>query len=170
MGGESASAVPVIDLGSMSAAFPLRDVELILAETNRASQRKRKLPAELMTYYVIALGLLASVGARRSAVCSAAIEPAPDGQVSWRAKRPSPRRDSDSEPSRYGVCTKSMCAQSLDARSGARGMRRGGWSRSTPRLCACSTLLRMSSDSGVHGLRGQERLNRLVGMRCRTQM
>jgi hypothetical protein len=61
---ESASAVPVIDLGSMSTAFPLGDIERILAETKRASQRKRKLPAELMTYYVIALGLLASVGAR----------------------------------------------------------------------------------------------------------
>jgi hypothetical protein len=64
VGRESVSAVPMIDLGAMSAAFPLRDVERILAETKRASQRKRKLPAELMTYYVIALGLLASVGAR----------------------------------------------------------------------------------------------------------
>jgi hypothetical protein len=48
----------------MSAAFPLADVERILAETNRTSQRRRKLPAYMMTYYVIALGLLASVGAR----------------------------------------------------------------------------------------------------------
>jgi hypothetical protein len=64
MGRASGGAVPAIDLGEMSSAFPLRDVERILEETNRTSQRKRKLPAYLMTYYVIALGLLASVGAR----------------------------------------------------------------------------------------------------------
>jgi hypothetical protein len=55
---------PVIDLGSMSSAFPLGDVERILEETNRSSRRKRKLPAYLMTYYVIALGLMASMGTR----------------------------------------------------------------------------------------------------------
>lgn len=55
---------PVIDLGSMSSAFPLGDVERILEETNRSSLRKRKLPAYVMTYYVIALGLMASVGTR----------------------------------------------------------------------------------------------------------
>jgi hypothetical protein len=55
---------PVIDLGSMSSAFPLEDVERILEETNRSSRRKRKLPAYVMTYYVIALGLMASVGTR----------------------------------------------------------------------------------------------------------
>jgi hypothetical protein len=64
MGRKGVGAVPAIDLGSMSAAFPLADVERILAETNRTSQRKRKLPAYVTTYYVIALGLLASVGAR----------------------------------------------------------------------------------------------------------
>jgi Insertion element 4 transposase N-terminal/Transposase DDE domain len=55
---------PVFDLGSMSSAFPLRDVERILEETNRSSLRNRKLPAYVMTYYVIALGLMASVGTR----------------------------------------------------------------------------------------------------------
>ena len=64
MGRGRGVAVPAINLGSMSEAFPLRDVEQILAETNRCSQRKRKLPAYLMTYYVIALGLLTSVGTR----------------------------------------------------------------------------------------------------------
>lgn len=55
---------PVIDLGSMSSAYPLTDVQRILEETKRSSLRKRKLPAYLMTYYVIALGLMASVGTR----------------------------------------------------------------------------------------------------------
>jgi hypothetical protein len=59
-----AGVAPVIDLGSMSSAFPLGDVERILEETNRSSRRKRKLPAYVMTYYVIALGLMASVGTR----------------------------------------------------------------------------------------------------------
>jgi hypothetical protein len=52
MGGVSGGAVPAIDLGEMSSAFPLRDVERILEETNRTRRRKRKLPAYLMTYYV----------------------------------------------------------------------------------------------------------------------
>jgi hypothetical protein len=65
MAGEGVNGVaPAIDLGSMSSAFPLGDVERILEETNRSSQRKRKLPAYVMTYYVIALGLMASVGTR----------------------------------------------------------------------------------------------------------
>lgn len=57
-------AAPVIDLGSMSSAFPLADVQRILEETKRSSQRRRKLPAYMMTYYVIALGLMASEGTR----------------------------------------------------------------------------------------------------------
>lgn len=57
---------PVIDLGSMSSAFPLADVKRILEETNRSSQRKRKLPAYVMTYYVIALGLMSSRGTREA--------------------------------------------------------------------------------------------------------
>lgn len=65
MAGEGVNgAAPVIDLGSMSSAFPMADVQRILEETNRSSIRKRKLPAYLMTYYVIALGLMASVGTR----------------------------------------------------------------------------------------------------------
>jgi hypothetical protein len=55
---------PVIDLGSMSSAFPLTAVEQILEQTGRMSLRKRKLPAYLVTYMVIALGLMASEGAR----------------------------------------------------------------------------------------------------------
>ena len=57
-------AAPVFDLGSMSSAFPLADVERILEETNRSSRRKRKLPAYVMTYFVIALGLMSSRGTR----------------------------------------------------------------------------------------------------------
>lgn len=45
-------------------AFPIEEIERVLDATGRASQRSRKLPAYLMMYYVIALGLLVSVGAR----------------------------------------------------------------------------------------------------------
>jgi hypothetical protein len=52
-------------LGVLDTEFPLKDVQRILRETKRESQRKRKLPASTMVYYVIALGLMASVGARQ---------------------------------------------------------------------------------------------------------
>jgi len=52
-----------IDLDALM-AFPVEEVERVLAATGRGSRRKRKLPAHVMVYYVIALGLLASVGAR----------------------------------------------------------------------------------------------------------
>lgn len=52
-------------LGVLDTAFPLDDVQRILAETKCESQRKRKLPARLMVYHVIALGLMCAVGARQ---------------------------------------------------------------------------------------------------------
>lgn len=52
-----------IDLDALM-AFPVEEVERVLEATGRGSQRRRKLPAHVMVYYVIALGLLASVGAR----------------------------------------------------------------------------------------------------------
>jgi hypothetical protein len=52
-----------IDLDALM-AFPVEEVERILRVTGRGSRRRRKLPAQVMVYYVIALGLLASVGAR----------------------------------------------------------------------------------------------------------
>lgn len=52
-----------IDLDALL-TFPLEKIEQILEETGRGSRRRRKLPAYVMVYYVIALGLMASVGAR----------------------------------------------------------------------------------------------------------
>lgn len=51
-------------LGVLDVAFPLEEVRAALAETERESRRKRKLPAVLMVYYSIALGLMCAVGAR----------------------------------------------------------------------------------------------------------
>jgi len=58
------SEVRALELGVIGEAFPQADIERVLEETRRRGKRRRKLPAELMVYYLIALGLMASVGAR----------------------------------------------------------------------------------------------------------
>ncbi len=63
--GRSRKDGEIVGLGVLDTEFPLRDVQQILRETNRESRRKRKLPASMMVYYAIALGLMASVGARQ---------------------------------------------------------------------------------------------------------
>ncbi len=52
-----------IDLDALS-LFPVDEVERVLEATGKGTRRVRKLPAYLMVYYVIALGLLMGVGAR----------------------------------------------------------------------------------------------------------
>lgn len=52
-----------IDLDALK-LFPVEDVERILERTGRGSKRRRKLPAHVMVYYLVALGLLMGVGAR----------------------------------------------------------------------------------------------------------
>jgi hypothetical protein len=61
---EPAAARLSVDFGQMTEAFPRAVIEKILEETDRASVRRRKLPAYLMVYYVIALGLMVSISAR----------------------------------------------------------------------------------------------------------
>ena len=46
-----------ISLGVIARAFPAERVRAVLAETGRASERERDLPAHIMVYYVIALAL-----------------------------------------------------------------------------------------------------------------
>lgn len=53
-----------IDFGQISERIPQAVVKRILEETDRTSVRRRKLPAYLMTYYVIAAALMVSVSAR----------------------------------------------------------------------------------------------------------
>ena len=50
-----------ISLGVIAATFPLQRVHGILAQTGRASERHRELPAHVMVYYVIALALYMQV-------------------------------------------------------------------------------------------------------------
>lgn len=53
-----------VDLPVFKRVFPRRLIQRILSDTGRESQRIRNLPAELMIYYIIALGLWISVGCR----------------------------------------------------------------------------------------------------------
>lgn len=51
-------------IGVLAEAFPLETVQAILKATGREGKRKRLLPASMMVYYVIALGLFVGVGCR----------------------------------------------------------------------------------------------------------
>jgi Insertion element 4 transposase N-terminal/Transposase DDE domain len=51
-------------IGVLAEAFPLETVQAILAATGREGKRNRLLPASMMVYYVIALGLFVGVGCR----------------------------------------------------------------------------------------------------------
>ena len=58
-----------ISLGVIARTFPIEEVRRVLAETGRASERERDLPAHVMVYYAIALGLYASSGTREVLRC-----------------------------------------------------------------------------------------------------
>src|ERR1043166_3616643 len=53
-----------VGIGVLAEAFPLETVRAILKATGREGRRKRLLPASMMVYYVIALGLFVGVGCR----------------------------------------------------------------------------------------------------------
>jgi hypothetical protein len=58
-----------ISLGVIARAFPPDRVRQVLAETGRASERERDLPAHVMVYYAIALALYAGAGTREVLRC-----------------------------------------------------------------------------------------------------
>src|SRR3954463_1438099 len=58
-----------ISLGVIAGTFPLDQVQQVLAETGRASERQRALPAHVMVYYAIALALYAGAGTREVLRC-----------------------------------------------------------------------------------------------------
>jgi len=64
MGGQAKREVLRLDFDAMTRAFPLRDVERVLEATGRMGQRQRKLPAPMLVYLVISLGLMVSTGAK----------------------------------------------------------------------------------------------------------
>jgi len=54
---EGSRITDYISLGVIAKTFPLQKVRTVLAATDKASQRERDLPAHVMVYYAIALGL-----------------------------------------------------------------------------------------------------------------
>ena len=58
-----------ISMGMLARLFPRDKVEQVLEQTGRASQRERALPARVMVYYVIALGLYMGVSCREVLRC-----------------------------------------------------------------------------------------------------
>src|SRR5213080_1680646 len=58
-----------ISLGVLARTFPIEEVRRVLAETGRASERERDLPAHVMVYYAIALALYAGSGTREVLRC-----------------------------------------------------------------------------------------------------
>src|SRR4051794_20377629 len=58
-----------ISLGVIARTFPLDQVRQVLAETGKASERERDLPAHVMVYYAIALALYTASGTREVLRC-----------------------------------------------------------------------------------------------------
>ena len=48
-----------VTLGVLTTSVPVGMIDAVLADTGRQSQRQRQLPARLVVYYVMALGLYA---------------------------------------------------------------------------------------------------------------
>src|SRR5687768_7600455 len=58
-----------ISLGVIARTFPPEEVRHVLAETGKASERERDLPAHVMVYYAIALALYTGAGTREVLRC-----------------------------------------------------------------------------------------------------
>jgi hypothetical protein len=58
-----------ISLGVIARTFPLEEVRQVLAETGKAGERERDLPAHVMVYYAIALALYMSASTREVLRC-----------------------------------------------------------------------------------------------------
>ena len=58
-----------ISLGVIAKMFPLNQVQQILADTRKASERERDLPAHVMVYYAIALALYMTASTREVLRC-----------------------------------------------------------------------------------------------------
>ena len=58
-----------ISLGVMARTFPPARVQQVLAETGRASERERDLPAQVMVYYALAMALYMGFSTREVLRC-----------------------------------------------------------------------------------------------------
>src|SRR3954452_21069332 len=53
-----------VSLGVIARTFPIEEVRRVLAETGKASERERDLPAHVMVYYAVALALHTTASTR----------------------------------------------------------------------------------------------------------
>jgi hypothetical protein len=58
-----------VSLGVIARTVPLEEVRRVLAETGKAGERERDLPAHVMVYYAIALALYTASGTREVLRC-----------------------------------------------------------------------------------------------------
>src|SRR3954452_9763065 len=58
-----------VSLGVIARTFPIEEVRRVLAETGRASERERDLPAHVMVYYAVALALYTTASTREGLRC-----------------------------------------------------------------------------------------------------
>ena len=67
--GAGARISDFVTVGVIARSFPLARVRQLLAETGKASQRERELPAHVVVYYVIAMALFMNVSCREVLRC-----------------------------------------------------------------------------------------------------
>src|SRR4051794_36792952 len=121
-----------ISLGVIARAVPPDRVRQVLAETGRASERERDLPAQVMVYYAIALALHMGSSTREVLRCllgeRACAGSGGPRRSRWRARAASRRRAAGLGKCRCGGSTRSWCIRSPPAPARARGTGTGGWS------------------------------------------
>src|SRR5215208_5118512 len=69
-----------ISLGVIARTLPIAEVRRVLAETGKASERERDLPAHVMVYYAIALALYMGASTREVRRCLRAAGRQPRGE------------------------------------------------------------------------------------------
>ena len=90
-----------LSVGVLAQIYPWERVSAVLQQTNRASERIRDLPAEVVTYYVMGLVLFMAVSTREVLrVMVAGLHGcAANRRSKWRAKRRFPKPGRDWAPS-----------------------------------------------------------------------
>ena len=149
-----------ISLGVIARTFPIEQVRQVLAETGKASERERDLPAHVMVYYAIALALyMARAPGRCCAACwrgcagSGARGGQGGGQERHLAGAHPPGRGAAAPAVRAGG------AAGGDARHQGRLVpASGGWSAWTAPAWMWPTPRRTAPPSGARGQPWRERL------------
>jgi hypothetical protein len=105
-----------ISLGVIAKTFPLEEVRRVLAETGRASERERDLPAHVVTYYAIALALYPTVSTREVLRCLLEVL-----RWLWGVEAVRVAGKSGISQARTRLGTKPLHSQSRSSRRGTRG-------------------------------------------------